>query len=491
MLALERRQKLWDEGNFLVLLAEGTAIEDRIASTDRKSDINDISKKFKVLMQKGEVNAALKMLTNNMRNGILPLNDDTLLLLEQKHPEASELQEGILLDQLPQRIHPIVYDVIDEELVLNVAYLTKRGSGPSGTDAEGWRRIICSSAFGTTNLDLRKALAEMIKKLCIDYLSRDTENATSIEAFTACRMVPFDKNPGLRPIGVGEVLRRIAGKAIMRISKNDVMRSVGPLQLCAGRDADAESAIHAMHDIFKNNESEAVLLIDAENAFNSINRKAMIHNISIICPIIETFIRNCYNTPSRLFIIGGREISSREGTTQGDPTAMAAYAIGMTPLLIFLLEYTILNNNTTKHVAFADDFTVAGKIEEIKGYWDSLCNIGLKYGYFPKPEKSYLIVKDDHLLKANDIFKHSNVKITSTGQRHLGAVIGSLNYKNKFVNEKVNSMVNQLHFLSKIAEIEPQAAYSAIVVGFKSKLNYLIRTLPDISNNLLSFEKII
>ena len=43
--------------------------------------------------------------------------------------------------------------------------------------------------------------------------------ATSIEAFTACRMIPLDKNPGLRPIGVGEVLQRIAGKSIMRISK--------------------------------------------------------------------------------------------------------------------------------------------------------------------------------------------------------------------------------------------------------------------------------
>ena len=67
-----------------------------------------------------------------------------------------------------------------------------------------------------------------------------------------------------------------------------------------------------------------------------------------------------------------------------------------------------------------------------------------KYGYFPKPEKSNLIVKDDHLLKANDIFKHSNVKITFNGQRQLGAVIGSLNYKNAFVNEKVDSMVSYL-----------------------------------------------
>ena len=51
--------------------------------------------------------------------------------------------------------------------------------------------------------------------------------------------------------------------------------------------------------------------------------------------------------------------------------------------------------------------------------------------------KSYLIVKDDHLLKAHDIFKHYNVTITSTGQRHLGAVIGSLNYKKGFAMKKL------------------------------------------------------
>ena len=50
---------------------------------------------------------------------------------------------------------------------------------------------------------------------------------------------------------------------IMRISKNDVMRYVGPLQLRSGQDAGAVAAIRAMHDIFKNNDSEAVLLIDA------------------------------------------------------------------------------------------------------------------------------------------------------------------------------------------------------------------------------------
>ena len=67
--------------------------------------------------------------------------------------------------------------------------------------------------------------------------------------------------------------------------------------------------------------TDAVLLIDAENIFNSINHKVMLHNLKFICPIIATYKINCYATPSRLFIVGGGEILSSEETTQDDPTA--------------------------------------------------------------------------------------------------------------------------------------------------------------------------
>ena len=36
-------------------------------------------------------------MTNNMNNGILPLNDETLLLLEQKHQIANESCEDVIL----------------------------------------------------------------------------------------------------------------------------------------------------------------------------------------------------------------------------------------------------------------------------------------------------------------------------------------------------------------------------------------------------------
>ena len=72
-----------------------------------------------------------------------------------------------------------------------------------------------------------------------------------MESLIACRLILLYKNPGLRPIGVGEVLRRISRKVVMMISKQDVMKAPGSLQFCAGQEAGAEAAIHTVHDIFK------------------------------------------------------------------------------------------------------------------------------------------------------------------------------------------------------------------------------------------------
>ena len=88
---------------------------------------------------------------------------------------------------------------------------------------------------------------------------------------------------------------------------------------------------------------------------------------------------------------------SKEGTNQGDPTAMGAYASGILPLIHFLLEFISINHLSAKEVAFADDFTVTGKLTSIKDYWGKLTGLCPKYGYFPKASKSYLIVKEDKL----------------------------------------------------------------------------------------------
>ena len=201
----------------------------------------------------------------------------------------------------------------------------------------------------------------MIKKLCT------VENqSTSLEAFLGNRLIPLDKNPGLRPIGNCEVLQLIAGKVIVSHLKEDVIQSVGSLQVCAGQDAGCESLIHAMRTIYEDQSAEAVLLVDALNAFKSINRNVFLHNVEVICPSIKRYVKNCYSVSSQLFIIGGGEIQSMEGTTQCDPAAMVIYAIAIIPFILMLVEIRMQDKNHTKTSAYADDLTVAGPIDQIR-----------------------------------------------------------------------------------------------------------------------------
>ena len=101
-------------------------------------------------------------------------------------------------------------------------------------------------AFGTATLDLRKTFAQLIKELRVEEL----DSPSSLESFVACRLILLDKKPGLTPIDVGEVLRRIAGKAIMILFKNVITHAAGASQFSAGQDAGVEAVVHAMHDIF-------------------------------------------------------------------------------------------------------------------------------------------------------------------------------------------------------------------------------------------------
>ena len=74
-----------------------------------------------------------------------------------------------------------------------------------------------------------------------------------------------------------------------------------------GQDVGAGAVIHAVYDLYQQDGVEAVLLVDAENASSSINMKTMLHNIFITCPVISTFISNCYLVPARPFVIGNKE----------------------------------------------------------------------------------------------------------------------------------------------------------------------------------------
>ena len=224
-------------------------------------------------------------------------------------------------DNLPESI----YSKIDGNMTRETALRTKGSRGPSNIDANEFRQIIASKSLKQSFMKLCEALATMMKILCSRYIVPST-----IEPLLAGRLIVLDKGGrAVRPIGVEEVMRRIIGKCVMNVVKTDVVEASSSLQLYAGQNSGKKAAVHAMNIIFEADNTDAILLIDASNAFNTFNRASVLHNIRILCPVISVYTINTYRQPARLFITGGKELVSAEGTAQGDPVAMEMYALIM------------------------------------------------------------------------------------------------------------------------------------------------------------------
>ena len=71
-------------------------------------------------------------------------------------------------------------------------------------------------------------------------------------------------------------------------------------------------------------------------------------------------------------------------------------------------------------------------------------------GYYPNASKSWLVVKPEHLQKAEQLFKGTNIKITTDRKKHLGATIGSEEYKAEYIHAKVEEWVQELNVLCEI-----------------------------------------
>jgi hypothetical protein len=238
-----------------------------------------------------------------------------------------------------------------------------------------------------------------------------------------------------------------------------------------------------MRDKFAQDSTEGILLVDAENAFNNLNRKTALANIKEICPPIYRYLHNTYQKPAQLIINdnGNVEIiSSNEGCTQGDVTAMALYALGIKPLIDHLGNLVVKED--CAQCWFADDSSAAGKLTEIQKWWDELNTMGPKYGYFPLPLKTVLIVKEEHISTAQEVFQDTDVTISSTGDRHMGAWVGSEDHKERYVSDKVSEWVKDVEELARIGKDEPQAAYSCFTKAVSQRWTYVQRTIPDIGH---------
>ena len=491
VLCLGRRMQLWKNGNINELVIEGRVIQEHLESGgSAKRQDESVLRGFTRLMLLGNVRGALRVLSTSTRTGVLSLNETIVDsdgsqktvrdVLMDKHPAPGPVVRDALLHvdhDLSANAHEVLFERITGDLIRRCALRTEGSAGPSGVDAAGWRRMC--TAFHAASTSLCNGTAAVARRLCTSYV-----DPSCLRGLIACRLIPLDKNPGVRPIAVCETVRRIMGKAVMSIVGKDVCLAAGPLQLCAGHPAGSEAAIHALSEIFHDAASDAVLLVDARNAFNCLNRRTALHNIQQLCPVLAPYIVNTYRGNASLFV-GKDTIYSVEGTMQGDPLAMALYAIAVRPLI------DLVSKSGALQVWFADDSAGGGKVKYVRKWWDLLRKHGEAYGYFVNASKTWLLVKPEALEEAKAAFAGESVNISTCGVRHLGAPLGDQSYTSEFITAQVKEWMAELTSLAEMAKAQPHLAYCALTQGMVGKWVYLSRCVPGISDLLQPLEDIL
>ena len=238
---LRRRLLLWEKGEIAELLKEGRVIQRSLQNSAPSRNAGEEAKvahKFSDMMMEGKVRAALQLLTKEAGSAPLRLDDvvegcgkTVREILKEKHPHPESPHPDVILSPdtatANNDFHPVLFDSITAEAIRRSALLTEGSAGPSGMDALCWRRLC--TAFGEKSNELCSAVATFARRICTTYVDPKT-----LRAYTSCRLVPLDKCPGVRPVGIGEVVRRIVGKAVMKVVKRDLQEAIGSIQLCAG-----------------------------------------------------------------------------------------------------------------------------------------------------------------------------------------------------------------------------------------------------------------
>ena len=251
---LTRRLQLWDEGNIQELLREGATIQAQLKASKKAPDDTTLAKRFAAMVFNNNLKGAMSLIADKSKGGVMPIDEDTKKEMRLKHPNAQPMTHAALLTgEIPPNVHEVFFHQIQGELVKKCALRTRGSAGVSQQEDELWHKMV--TGYKDSSSSLCNAVAVLTCRLateCVD--------PKGLEALLANRGIAINKCPGLRPVGVGEMVRR--GKVVMSVTGEHVQAAVGALQLCGGQPAGVESAIHAMRGFLEDDHSDGILSIE-------------------------------------------------------------------------------------------------------------------------------------------------------------------------------------------------------------------------------------
>ncbi|KAL5509541.1 hypothetical protein EMCRGX_G004932 [Ephydatia muelleri] len=326
--SIERLCDQWLKGEYHLLWQRAASLTNG-KFRQRQQENNERKVKNSVaLAREGLLGKACQALTSA---GIAPNNNETWELIQSKHPKGPP--------PIPPAPSSPPIPILSKDF--NIAMVLR--SFPKST------------ACGPSGLHIQHLLdtSEVPLQFPISSSLRDIVNllASGKPGFP----------PDIRPIAVGEALRRLTGKCLCAVLKSKASEFFAPFQFGVACPAGAEKVIHGLrHCIEEHWEEEdfVVLKIDMCNAFNLVSRQALLDECAFHFPDLLPWASWCYGQQPLLQHPLGT-LTSEVGVQQGDPLGPMFFSL----VLHKLVSAIATDEDTAKllfHAWYLDDGVVAG-----------------------------------------------------------------------------------------------------------------------------------
>ena len=181
-----------------------------------------------------------------------------------------------------------------------------------------------------------------------------------------------DNVPNLRPVGMGNIVRRAVTSNVVRDRAADACKLLWPQQIACGVPGGGQILATGIQTHLVEHPTHCAIELDFENAFSTADRRAMLEEIRNADNRVRDLAPLAHATFSPASTIIGLDCPSQFGGQQGDPLVPLAYCLGIQPDLKWAdkqLKATPENGRDKAddgHVnAQMDDIFLVGRMEDI------------------------------------------------------------------------------------------------------------------------------
>ena len=176
---------------------------------------------------------------------------------------------------------------------------------------------------------------------------------------------------GVRPIAVGEILRRVISRVCCAAVKPRLPEIFLPYgQIGVGISGGLEAAIHSMSSFISSNVNDPTLCclnVDMSNAFNNCHRECCLQRLHQELPELYGRVQRCYHTAGDLRF-GRQKLQSTTGVQQGDPLGPLLFSLVILELLDDIGPFPNLNFQ----LWYLDDGTLVGPRNVVASIFEML-----------------------------------------------------------------------------------------------------------------------